>query len=160
MREGSLYTPSCWRGLPERCDLESVGCGLPDTDKNGPGITDQEGERPTPLSKLSFDKEDINIGFDFEFGKRGDWKFQKQRCKSRRPELLVIGDGWNPQVSVFASRSTSVSVVGSYMKIQRSEAGCKDDPWCDEAIPGPTIGRLAALRGRVWTWRSFRSHAS
>ena len=34
----------------------SVGYGLLDTDDDSPGISHQDGERPTPLSKPSFDR--------------------------------------------------------------------------------------------------------
>ena len=48
-----------------------------------------------------------------------------------------MGDGWNPQVSVLTSRSTSIPAVGPFMEIQRGEAGCGDVPRCDDLSPGP-----------------------
>ena len=89
----------------------------------------------------------INVGFYVEVGKGGDWKFQKRRCKSQRRGLPVICDGWNPQVSVLTSRSTSIPVVGPFLKIQPREAGCRDVPRCDDPLPGPTIGWLHAEEG-------------
>ena len=41
---------------------ESVEFGLPSTDESSPGIPDQEGERPTPSSKLGFDSRSLGLG--------------------------------------------------------------------------------------------------
>ena len=69
---------------------ESVGFGLPDSDENRPGIPDQEGKRPTPLSKPFFRRRSNKCSFVMlKLDKC--WKVQKCRCKSQRRGVLVMG---------------------------------------------------------------------
>ena len=74
---------------------EAVGFGLPSTDENSPGIPDQEGEIPTPLSKLSFNDDDIKVGLYVEVWKQkvigssrsADAKVRSEDCRS----LVIAG---------------------------------------------------------------------
>ena len=72
-----------------RVDLESVAFGLPRTDENSPGIPDREGERATPLSKLCFDEDDINVDFDVEVWE--SMRLEVPEAQMQKSEARIAG---------------------------------------------------------------------
>ena len=73
---------------------ESFRFGLPRHDENSPGIPDQEGERPTPLSKLGFDEDGINVDVDVEVEKKDIGSFRSADAKVRGEDcrsLAMVG---------------------------------------------------------------------
>ena len=131
------------------CSAESVGFGLPPTDENSPGIPDQAGERPTPLSKLSFDEDATDVGFDDEVGKGG---LESPEAKMQKSEARIAGHWrWLESTGVSAYVKVHIDSCRRSLyedpKIQRSEAERRDVPRCDDRLPGPTIGRLHGEAG-------------